>query len=155
MALTAEQKRQIRALIDKCKAQQDRIDDLEDLVIRLSTPSPEWFELARRIGVRLSPSEGAIFDLLLARRPRVVTKEALLAALEALNGTEPEIKIVDVQICKLRKKLAGTKIKIKTAWGAGFSLEGVPPDDDATTDDASEALRLVRVDDARREAGDT
>lgn len=155
MALTAEQKRQIRSLIDKCKAQQDRIDDLEDLVIRLSTPSPEWFELAQRIGVKLTGSQGAMFDLLLARRPRTVTREALLAALEAANGTEPDMKIVDVQMCKLRAKLKGTRIKIRTVWGVGYQLEGVPLDDDETTDAASEALRLVRVDDARREAGDT
>ncbi len=43
---------------------------------------------------------------------------------------EPELKIIDVFICKLRKKLANAssgKNYIETVWGRGYALrEGVP-----------------------------
>jgi two-component system cell cycle response regulator CtrA len=38
---------------------------------------------------------------------------------------EPELKIIDVFICKLRKKLAdasGSKDYIETVWGRGYVL---------------------------------
>jgi two-component system cell cycle response regulator CtrA len=47
---------------------------------------------------------------------------------------EPELKIIDVFVCKLRKKLAqatGGKHYIETVWGRGYVLrdpvEGAPP----------------------------
>ena len=44
---------------------------------------------------------------------------------------EPELKIIDVFICKLRKKLANAaegKNFIETVWGRGYVLrEGAPP----------------------------
>jgi two-component system cell cycle response regulator CtrA len=46
---------------------------------------------------------------------------------------EPELKIIDVFICKLRKKLAtaaGGKNFIETVWGRGYVLrEGAPHED--------------------------
>jgi two-component system cell cycle response regulator CtrA len=46
---------------------------------------------------------------------------------------EPEIKIIDVFICKLRRKLAnasGGKNYIETVWGRGYVLRK-PHEDDA------------------------
>jgi two-component system cell cycle response regulator CtrA len=47
--------------------------------------------------------------------------------LNAMYGgmDEPEMKIIDVFICKLRKKLAhasGGKDYVETAWGGGYAL---------------------------------
>ena len=53
-----------------------------------------------------------------------VTKEMFLNHLYG-GMDEPEIKIIDVFICKLRKKLAnasGGKDYIETAWGRGYVL---------------------------------
>lgn len=36
----------------------------------------------------------------------------------------PEIKIIDVFVCKVRKKIAGSGIDIETSWGLGYSLTG-------------------------------
>ena len=51
--------------------------------------------------------------------------------LELLSLDEPELKIIDVFICKLRKKLAnaaGGKNFIETVWGRGYVLrENAPP----------------------------
>ena len=46
---------------------------------------------------------------------------------------EPELKIIDVFICKLRKKLAtaaGGKNFIETVWGRGYVLREGAPDED-------------------------
>jgi two-component system cell cycle response regulator CtrA len=46
---------------------------------------------------------------------------------------EPELKIIDVFMCKLRKKLANAsngKNYIETVWGRGYVLRE-PPDDEA------------------------
>jgi two-component system cell cycle response regulator CtrA len=46
---------------------------------------------------------------------------------------EPEIKIIDVFVCKLRKKLASAsngKDYIETVWGRGYVLRE-PSDDEA------------------------
>ena len=46
---------------------------------------------------------------------------------------EPEVKIIDVFICKLRKKLAGAsggQNYIETVWGRGYALR-LPGDDQA------------------------
>jgi two-component system cell cycle response regulator CtrA len=45
---------------------------------------------------------------------------------------EPELKIIDVFICKLRKKLANAsegKNYIETVWGRGYVLREPTPDD--------------------------
>ncbi len=42
---------------------------------------------------------------------------------------EPELKIIDVFVCKLRKKLAqatGGKHYIETVWGRGYVLRDAP-----------------------------
>jgi two-component system cell cycle response regulator CtrA len=81
--------------------------------IGLAAKPPLMFALTR--------SEAAMFGVLLANRaPR---KETFMAALYSLNPDDPpEIKIVDVFICKMRKKLKPFGIEIKTHWGDGFSM---------------------------------
>lgn len=70
----------------------------------------------------LSQSECRILQALL--RGHVVTKEMLLAALYWDRGAEaPEAKILDVFICKVRKKLQPFGIKVATVWGRGWMLE--------------------------------
>lgn len=77
--------------------------------------------------VRLTGKEFAILDLLMSRKGAVLTKEAFIEHL--YNGMDvPEIKIIDVFICKLRKKLDqfGVGNLISTVWGRGYALN--PPD---------------------------
>jgi two-component system cell cycle response regulator CtrA len=48
---------------------------------------------------------------------------------------EPELKIIDVFVCKLRKKLAeasGGTNYIETVWGRGYMLKEYPTKDDTT-----------------------
>jgi two-component system, cell cycle response regulator CtrA len=72
--------------------------------------------------VRLTGKEYSILELLVMRKGMVLTKEAFLNHLYG-GLDEPEIKIVDVFICKLRKKLAqaGADGLIGTVWGRGYT----------------------------------
>jgi two-component system cell cycle response regulator CtrA len=82
------------------------------------------------IQVHLTGKEYAILELLVLRKGMVLTKEAFLNHLYG-GMDEPEMKIIDVFICKLRKKLqlAGADNLIGTIWGRGYMLrEPISPD---------------------------
>jgi two-component system cell cycle response regulator CtrA len=73
--------------------------------------------------VHLTGKEYAILELLVLRKGMVLTKEAFLNHLYG-GMDEPEMKIIDVFICKLRKKLAqaGADNLIGTIWGRGYMM---------------------------------
>lgn len=56
--------------------------------------------------------------------PRLLSKEAALDWMYQFTGEgdEPEIKIIDVYICKARKKLEPIGVRIDTLWGKGYAL---------------------------------
>jgi two-component system cell cycle response regulator CtrA len=72
----------------------------------------------------ISNKEYAILELLAVRQGTTITKEMFLNHLYG-GLDEPELKIVDVFVCKLRKKLTqatnGEKY-IETVWGRGYVL---------------------------------
>jgi two-component system, cell cycle response regulator CtrA len=74
--------------------------------------------------VPLTGKEYGMLELLAMRRGHTITKEMFLNQLYG-GMDEPEQKIIDVFICKLRKKLAeasGGKNYIETVWGRGYAL---------------------------------
>lgn len=74
--------------------------------------------------MHLSPKEYQILELLSVRKGMILTKEVLLNRLYG-GIDEPESKIIDVLVCKLRKKLAratGGSHYIETKWGQGYML---------------------------------
>ena len=74
--------------------------------------------------VHLTCTEYQMFELLSSRKGTTFTKEMFLNHLHP--GTdEPELKIIDVFICKLRKKLSiatNGENNIETVWGRGYVL---------------------------------
>jgi two-component system, cell cycle response regulator CtrA len=79
--------------------------------------------------VHLTGKEYAILELLSRRKGTTLTKEMFLDHLYA-GVHEPEIKIIDVFVCKLRKKLAqatGGSHYIETVWGRGYVLRDPTP----------------------------
>ncbi len=74
--------------------------------------------------VHLTGKEYQMLELLSLRKGTTLTKEMFLNHLYG-GMDEPELKIIDVFICKLRKKLAeatgGTNL-IETVWGRGYVL---------------------------------
>ena len=74
--------------------------------------------------LHLTGKEYSVLELLSLHKGTIVTKEMIL---EHLYGgiKEPELKIIDVFVCKLRKKLAqatGGDHYIGTVWGRGYVL---------------------------------
>lgn len=81
--------------------------------------------LANDQDVPLTTKEYNILELMFLRQNRILSKEMILNHLYG-GMDEPEAKIVDVFICKIRKKLAdatGGINYIKTIWGRGYCLE--------------------------------
>jgi two-component system cell cycle response regulator CtrA len=74
--------------------------------------------------VCLTDKEYEILELLSLRKGTILTKEMFLNHLYP-EMDEPEVKIIDVFMCKLRKKLAqatGGRHYIETVWGRGYVL---------------------------------
>ncbi|WP_035900398.1 helix-turn-helix domain-containing protein [Labrenzia sp. DG1229] len=91
----------------------ERIYQLEDALFAETPLPPDW---------GLTVSEERVVACLLSR-PQA-TKDAIMAALYRNDGKdEPELKIVDVFVCKARKKLAPFGIEIKTVWGRGYMID--------------------------------
>jgi two-component system, cell cycle response regulator CtrA len=79
--------------------------------------------------VHLTGKEYQMLELLSLRKGTTLTKEMFLNHLYG-GMDEPELKIIDVFICKLRKKLAeatGGSNYIETVWGRGYVLRDPGP----------------------------
>lgn len=102
-----------------CAAKDDLIQSLEDRVASLeaammgeATPPMEY---------GLTAHEGRLLGMLITREQ--CTKEQLLAGIYSARADDPpEIKIVDVYVCKIRKKLKPFGIEIETLWGVGYRI---------------------------------
>lgn len=89
--------------------------------IRLNLDSREVCVDDKRL--HLTVKEYSILELMFLRKGTVLRKEVFLNHLYG-GMDEPEIKIIDVLICKLRKKLAKVNADnlIRTVWGQGYML---------------------------------
>jgi two-component system cell cycle response regulator CtrA len=79
--------------------------------------------------LRLTGKEYGILELLSLRKGTTLTKEMFLNHLYG-GIDEPELKIIDVFVCKLRKKLATAtngESHIETVWGRGYVLRDPRP----------------------------
>mgnify|MGYP000057733895 CR=1 FL=1 len=79
--------------------------------------------------VHLTGKEYQMLELLRLRKGTTLTKEMFLNHLYG-GMDEPELKIIDVFICKLRKKLSeatGGDNHIETVWGRGYVLRDPEP----------------------------
>jgi two-component system cell cycle response regulator CtrA len=88
--------------------------------------------------LHLTGKEYGILELLAMRKGTTLTKEQFLNHLYG-GIDEPELKIIDVFICKLRKKLttaSGGDNFIETVWGRGYVLR-----DPALVDSPAAAIR--------------
>jgi two-component system cell cycle response regulator CtrA len=107
-------------------------------VSRAAEGSPEWtistgtllVNLDTRFAsvdgrpVHLTRKEYGILQLLCLRKGTIVTKQMFLNHLYS-GMKEPDLKIIDVFVCRLRKKLikfTGGKNYIGTVWGRGYIL---------------------------------
>lgn len=74
--------------------------------------------------LNITSKEYSILELLALRKGSLLSKETFLSHLYG-GIDEPDLKIIDVFICKLRKKLCkvlGSFPNIETVWGQGYIL---------------------------------
>jgi len=118
----------IHAIVRRSQGHAQSVVQTGDLIVRLDTKMAE----INQVRLYLTAKEYQILELLSLRKGTTLTKEIILNQLYG-GMDEPEIKIIDVFICKLRKKLAnasGGKNYIETVWGRGYVLR--EPDEDET-----------------------
>lgn len=72
--------------------------------------------------VTMARREINLLEILLANRERVVPKDALLERMFSFNDEEVSINAVEIYIGRLRKKLAPSRVTIKTLRGLGYQL---------------------------------
>jgi two-component system, cell cycle response regulator CtrA len=120
----AELAARINAVVRRSRGHSESIIRTGDIALNLDTRTTE----VAGVRVHLTPSEYKVLELLSLRKNSVLTKEMCLNHL--YNGLrEPEVKIIDVFICKLRKKLAQASDganPIETVWGGGYMLRDTP-----------------------------
>lgn len=82
-------------------------------------PTYEWE------GIRFTPTQRRIVDLLYKHRGHSVSRSRLLDAMfpggEDDHLTNPR-KHIDVYLCNIRKKIAATPYEVRTVWGEGFTM---------------------------------
>ncbi|MDB4203085.1 response regulator transcription factor [Planktomarina temperata] len=119
----------IHAIIRRSKGHSQSIIKTGDIEVNLDGKTVE----VRGNTVLLTGKEYQILELLSLRKGTTLTKEMFLNHLYG-GMDEPELKIIDVFICKLRKKLSeatGRENHIETVWGRGYVLRDPKPDDAA------------------------
>jgi two-component system, cell cycle response regulator CtrA len=110
----------IDAIVRRSQVHAQSVVNTADLCVNLDAKTAQ----VSGVRVHLTGKEYQILELLSVRKGTTLTKEMLLNNLYG-GMDEPEIKIIDVFVCKLRRKLAiasGGKDYIETVWGRGYQL---------------------------------
>lgn len=115
----------IHAIIRRSKGHSQSIISTGQIEVNLDAKTV----LAMGKTVHLTGKEYQMLELLSLRKGTTLTKEMFLNHLYG-GMDEPELKIIDVFICKLRKKLSeatGGDNYIETVWGRGYVLRDPEP----------------------------
>ena len=110
----------IHAVVRRSKGHAQSVIKTGDIIVNLDAKTVE----VAGSRVHLTGKEYEMLELLSLRKGTTLTKEMFLNHLYG-GMDEPELKIIDVFICKLRKKLAVAadgNHYIETVWGRGYVL---------------------------------
>ena len=110
----------IHAIVRRSKGYAQSVIQIGDLLLNLDSKMVE----VGGARVSFTGKEYKMLELLMLHKDKPVGKEMFLNHLYG-GMDEPEVKIIDVFICKLRKKLtsaSGGKNFIETIWGRGYML---------------------------------
>ncbi len=110
----------IQAIVRRAKGHSDSVIRTGKLTVNLDAKTAE----VDNKPLHLTGKEYGILELLALRKGTTLTKEMFLNHLYG-GIDEPELKIIDVFVCKLRKKLStatGGDTYIETVWGRGYVL---------------------------------
>jgi len=118
----------IQAIVRRSQGHSQSVIVTGRLSVNLDTRSVEVDNQA----IHLTGKEYGILELLSLRKGTTLTKEMFLNHLYG-GMDEPELKIIDVFICKLRKKLSTATSGanyIETVWGRGYVLRDPESEED-------------------------
>jgi two-component system, cell cycle response regulator CtrA len=118
----------IHAIVRRSKGHAQSLVNTGDLCVNLDTRTVE----ISGTRVHLTGKEYQVLELLSLRKGTTLTKDMFLNNLYG-GMDEPEGKIIDVFVCKLRKKLAnasGGKDYIETVWGRGYIMREPEQDEE-------------------------
>src|SRR5260221_6429751 len=110
----------IHAVVRRSKGHAQSVIKTGEIAVNLDAKSVE----VGGAPVHLTGKEYQLLELLALRKGSTLTKEMFLNHLYG-GMDEPEQKIIDVFICKLRKKLSDAnngQHHIETVWGRGYTL---------------------------------
>jgi two-component system cell cycle response regulator CtrA len=110
----------IHAIVRRSQGHAQAVVQTGDLTVNVDAKTVH----IKQVRVNLTGKEYQMLELLSLRRGTTITKEMFLSQLYG-GMDEPEIKIIDVFMCKVRKKLAEAsngKDYIETVWGRGYLL---------------------------------
>jgi two-component system, cell cycle response regulator CtrA len=110
----------INAIVRRSRGHAQSVINTDGLCVDLERKTVE----IDGVHVHLTGKEYQMLELLALRKGTTLTKEMFLSHLYG-GMDEPEMKIIDVFICKLRKKLAnasGGKNYVETIWGRGYVM---------------------------------
>ena len=126
---TGELRARIAAVVRRYKGHSQSLVQIGDLSLSLGSCEVRF----RNKLVHLTAREYSILEILALRMGQVVTKDMFLSYLYG-GMDEPEIKIIDVFICKLRNRLkvVGADCMIVTVWGQGYTIEKLATESRAT-----------------------
>ncbi len=119
----------IHSLVRRSRGHAQSVVQSGDLVVNLDTKTTE----VNGARVYLTGKEYQMLELLSLRKGMTISKEMFLNHLYG-GMDEPELKIIDVFMCKLRKKLAnasGGKNYIETVWGRGYVMRQPTDEEEA------------------------
>jgi two-component system, cell cycle response regulator CtrA len=117
----------IHAIIRRAKGHSESVIRTGRFTVNLDTRTVE----VDGKPLHLTGKEYGILELLSLRKGTTLTKEMFLNHLYG-GMDEPELKIIDVFVCKLRKKMANAtegENYIETVWGRGYVLRDQPTPD--------------------------
>ena len=126
----------IHAIVRRSKGHAESIIRTGKMAVNLDTRMVE----VDNQPIHLTGKEYGILELLSLRKGTTLTKEMFLNHLYG-GMDEPELKIIDVFVCKLRKKLSAATDGanyIETVWGRGYVLRE-PTGQEAVAESAPEA----------------
>jgi two-component system, cell cycle response regulator CtrA len=115
----------IRAILRRSVDQVESVIRCGDITVKLDQKRAQ----IRGRDLGLTTKEYEVLQLLATRQGTPITKDMFLSHLYG-GMDEPEQKIIDVYICKLRRKLleaSGGKDYIETIWGRGYVLRNPEP----------------------------
>lgn len=95
--------------------------------------------------LHLTGKEYSILELLCLRKGATLTKDMFLNHLYG-GMDEPELKIIDVFVCKLRKKLMdalGGECYIETVWGRGYTIKDIDSQSSEATSNSSHEFDVL------------